>query len=362
MTIRTIGGVVLVAALGVSAAACAGDDGEGGTTPSSTTPSATTPATTTPSTASTTAPDTTEPSAAPESRFSISISEPAAIDPAMAQEVEGAQVTRLLFQTLVALDPELALVPGAASSWSVADDGVTWTFELRPDATFSDGSAVDAGDFVFAFARSADPDLAAPAAYQGLPIAGWGDVLGAEPSGTVGDVPVSGVRAVDEDTLEIVTAEPFSLLPKLLTYPVFAPVPTELFDDSGASATFADAPVGNGPYMMAEPWQHNESPGTRHTGVSRARPRRSSSASTPTRPPPSGTPRPGSSTSRAVSPVSCSRASVPSSATGSRRSPSPPSPTSGCPRLSSPSTTSTSARPSHWRSTATPSASACCRA
>jgi oligopeptide transport system substrate-binding protein len=206
--------------------------------------------------------DATEPATDPAGSggsFSVSISEPSALDPALAQEVEGAQVVRLLFTTLTTLTPELELVPGVATEWSVADDGVTWTFELDPAATFSDGTTVDAGDFVYAIARTADPDLAAPAAYQGYPITGWADVLEAEASGAVGDVPVAGVTAVDDDTLQIVTDEPFSLLPMLLTYPVFAPVPSELADDPAAAEAFAEQPIGNGPYVMAEPWQHNES-------------------------------------------------------------------------------------------------------
>ena len=191
--------------------------------------------------------------------FSVSISEPAAIDPALSQEVEGAQVTRLLFTTLTTLDAELDLQPGVASAWSLADDGVTWTFELDPASTFSDGSTVDAADFVYAFARAADPDLAAPASYQGSQIVGWDDVMLGDASGAVGDVEVSGVTALDEHTLQIETIAPFSLLPMLMTYPVFAPVPSEMAGDADAEAAFAEQPIGNGPYLMTEPWQHNES-------------------------------------------------------------------------------------------------------
>lgn len=190
--------------------------------------------------------------------FSVSISEPSAIDPAMTVDVEGAQVTRLLFDTLVKLTPDLQLAPGAATEWSLGDDGVTWTFKLNPDAMYSDGRPVVADDFVFAFARTADPDLASPSSYQGLPIAGWADVNGAEPSGAVGDVPVSGVTAVDDHTLTVATEQPFALLPKVLTYPVFAPVPSDFVGDEAKAAAFLDQPIGNGPYMMSEPWQHNE--------------------------------------------------------------------------------------------------------
>jgi ABC-type oligopeptide transport system substrate-binding subunit len=198
----TASAVVLALAL----AACS-DDGDDSTATSDAGGSATTAvsdATEPASDATEPATDATEPageSAGTGGSFSVSISEPSALDPALAQEVEGAQVVRLLFTTLTTLTPELELAPGAATEWSVADDGLTWTFELDPAATFSDGTPVDAGDFVYAIARSADPDLAAPAAYQGYPISGWADVLEAEASGAIGDVPVAGVTAVDDDTL-----------------------------------------------------------------------------------------------------------------------------------------------------------------
>ena len=191
--------------------------------------------------------------------FSVGIGEPPAIDPGLAQDVDGAQVTRLMFVPLVRLDPELNVVPGVASEWSVAEDGLTWTFELDPDATYSDGRPVVADDFVHAFARLADPDFEAVSAYQGLPIAGWADVNGAEPSGEIGDVEVAGVTAVDDSTLTISTEAPFGLLPKVLTYVAFAPIPRDFVADDDAAATFADYPVGNGPYMMGAPWDHGNS-------------------------------------------------------------------------------------------------------
>lgn len=191
------------------------------------------------------------------SSFSVSISEPAAIDPGLSQEVEGSQVIRLLFQTLVSLDPTLAVVPGVATDWAVGDDGLTWTFDLSPNAVFSDGRPVVADDFVFAFARAADPDFAAPAAYQGLPIKGWADVSGADPSGAIGDEPVAGVTAVDDHTLTIETESPFALLPKVLTYQMFSPVASEYVDTEEKAAAFAEEPIGNGPYKMSGPWEHN---------------------------------------------------------------------------------------------------------
>lgn len=50
----------------------------------------------------------------------------------------------LVFETLVRLDREGRALPGLAKSWSSADGGRTWTFELRPDARFHSGAPCDA--------------------------------------------------------------------------------------------------------------------------------------------------------------------------------------------------------------------------
>lgn len=248
---------------GVALGGCSSDAPSSSSAPPSvapTTPPTTPPGATDASTASSGAPASTSdaPTGEPtdEQRFSVNISEPASLDPAMASEVEGAHVIRLLFQTLVSLSPELEVVPGVATEWAVGDDGVTWTFTLADDAVFSDGNPVTAQDFAYEFARAADPDLASPSSYQGLPIVGWADVNGAEPSGEIGDEPVSGVTVVDDRTLQIVTDGPFGLLPKLLTYPVFAPVQASTVA-GGQAESFAEQPIGNGLYKMEGPWQHN---------------------------------------------------------------------------------------------------------
>lgn len=235
----------LITAMALGASACSSGGGGAGDT------SGSGPAGSAPDTAA--GPETSDPAAGGGS-VSLGIVEPAAIDPGLMQEVEGMQATRLLFEGLTGVDETMTVVPGVAERWEVAADGVTWTFHLRPSG-FADGTAVTAQSFVDAFARSADPDLASPVAYQGSPIAGWDDVMGGEPSGTVGDQPVSGITAVDDATLQIVTAAPFSLLPKVLTHPVFSPVPAAALGDGAAA--FADEPIGNGPYKMDGPWQHN---------------------------------------------------------------------------------------------------------
>ncbi|TIQ16164.1 ABC transporter substrate-binding protein, partial [Mesorhizobium sp.] len=68
-----------------------------------------------------------------------------------------AAVLRDLFQGLVMQDAKANVIPGAAESWTVSDDGTVYTFKLRKDGVWSDGAPVTADDFVYAFHRLEDP-------------------------------------------------------------------------------------------------------------------------------------------------------------------------------------------------------------
>ena len=68
----------------------------------------------------------------------------------------------LIFDTLAFSDPTGAtadLVPCLAESWSVSDDLLRWTFRLRDNARFSDGSQVTSGDVQFSMDRFSDPEI-----------------------------------------------------------------------------------------------------------------------------------------------------------------------------------------------------------
>jgi ABC-type transport system substrate-binding protein len=227
---------VSAAALLVVLAACT----SGGTT---TQPAESTTVTTAATTTSTTVP-------AEETTFSFGIVEPTGIDPGLTADTYGFHVNRVVFDGLTDISPELEVVGAVAESWTTTDN-MTWVFHLRDDSYFSDGRAVTAADFVFGWNRAADPDNASPVAYHGLPIAGWAEVM----DGTAETI--SGVRAIDDLTLEVTTSQPFGLLPKVLAHGIFSPVPAEYLDTAEKAAAFGDQPIGNGPYALAGPWEHN---------------------------------------------------------------------------------------------------------
>lgn len=203
---------------------------------------------------------TTQDSAAPRNKRGGTLrrasSEPDAIDPNRITDTAGVAIVRLLYVGLVSHDKDMAIVPGVAERWDKSTDGLTYTFHLRDDAKFSDGTPVTAADFVFSAKRFLDPDFAAPNKFQS-PIKGWNAAMTASPSGVIGDVEIPGMNPIDEHTLEVKLDSPYVFLLDDLTG--LAPVPAGSVDTEAEAAAFGDLPLGNGPYKMAEPWRHNTS-------------------------------------------------------------------------------------------------------
>lgn len=209
----------------------------------------------------TTAPEETEDTTAPDDEMdeemtgggnvSYGIVEPSWIDSFNTQDSEGFEVARLLFDGLTDYGEDLNPVPAVATDWS-SDDNVTWTFNLRDDVTFHDGTPVTAQSFVDGFNRVANPDNLSDVSYQGsyvAAVAGWADV-------EAGEAPeISGLTAIDDTTLEIVLETAYPVLPKVLSHPVFSPVNMAAVEAGGDS--YSDAPVGNGPYQMVGSWEHD---------------------------------------------------------------------------------------------------------
>lgn len=166
--------------------------------------------------------------------------EPEAIVPGEVAESEELAVADALFDSLTAVGEDLEVQPAAAERWTVEEGGAVFTFHLREGARFHDGAPVTAGDFVRSWNRilSQDRDLA----YRLSPVAGFD-----------AGAPLEGVEAVDPLTLRVRLAQPFYDFPALVSHPGLGPLP-EGSDD----AEFADMPVGNGPFQMAEPWQHDQ--------------------------------------------------------------------------------------------------------
>lgn len=173
--------------------------------------------------------------------------EPLTLDPHRYNLSLEEKILANLFEGLTAHDAEGRVVPGAAESWEVSDDGLLWTFRLRRNGRWSDGEAVTAEDFAFAFRRLLAPETAASLAYFLYAIDGAEAV-------NAGRIPPAqlGVRAVDSRTLEIRLAQPFPFLAERLVYPTGFPVPRHVLAKHGADWVKPGNMVGNGAYVLEE--------------------------------------------------------------------------------------------------------------
>ncbi|MFH1834398.1 MAG: peptide ABC transporter substrate-binding protein [bacterium] len=182
--------------------------------------------------------------------FNFYINEPAFIDPVNGQESEGIQVINSVFDSLVAFDPlTSALLPAAAESWEANADASVWTFKLA-DQKFHNGRDVTAADFKYAWERICNPVNEGEIAYHLAAVKGFE----AMQDGTA--MELEGVKAIDDKTLEVTLQYPFGDFEYVVGHASLGPVPKEEVDKDPAA--FADMPIGNGPFKMAGPWQHDQ--------------------------------------------------------------------------------------------------------
>jgi oligopeptide transport system substrate-binding protein len=173
--------------------------------------------------------------------------DPESLDPHKTSTVYEANILRDLFTGLVAHDAGGNIIAGAAESWTVSEDGLVYTFHLRKDDVWSDGTPVTAGDFVFSFQRLQRPDTAAEYAYMLYP------VKGAEAVNKSGGKPEDmGVKAIDDHTLEITLNAPTPYFLELLTHQASYAVSKANVEKFGVDFVKPGNLVSNGAYTLAE--------------------------------------------------------------------------------------------------------------
>ena len=177
------------------------------------------------------------------------LDEHSSVDPQIVEDVSGSEIVRDLFEGLYNQDADGNLVPGVAVSHTVSDDKLTYTFTLRPEAVWSDGKPVTAGDFVYAWQRLADPETASP--YQWFV-----EVMGLKNAGPVmaGEMPVTdlGVSATDDHTLVVTLENPLPYFPLTTTHASTFPAPKWVIDEFGADWIKPEHIVSNGAYVLTE--------------------------------------------------------------------------------------------------------------
>ncbi len=164
-----------------------------------------------------------------------------------------------LFEGLVAPaadNPDLE-APGVAESWT-SPDFQTWTFKLRPDAAWSDGTPITSTDFLYSFQRILSPELGSHYAEMLHLMKG----AAAFHRGETKDFSSVGAQAPDPHTLVITLEGPAPYFPGMLKHYTWFPVPRHVVERFGGM-TARDTPwarpgnlVCNGPFVLTE-WRIN---------------------------------------------------------------------------------------------------------
>lgn len=180
-------------------------------------------------------------------------SEVQSLDPHKIEGVPESNINRDLFEGLLISDVDGKPSPGVAEKWENKDFKV-WTFHLRKDAKWSDGTPVTAQDFVYSWQRLANPNTASPyASYlQYGHIVNIDDII-------AGKKPITdlGVKALDDHTFEVTLSEPVPYFYKLLVHSSVSPVPRAAVEKFGEKWTQPANIITNGAYKLKD-WVVNE--------------------------------------------------------------------------------------------------------
>ena len=171
--------------------------------------------------------------------------DPPSLDPALMTDTTSAGVVVEIFSGLMALDTDLQLVPDVAESFDISEDGLVYTFYLRPSAKFHDGKQVTAQDFKWSIERAANPRTASPVADTYL-----GDIVGVQDVIDGNATEISGIKVIDDYTLQFTIDAPKAYFLAKLTYPTAYVVDRENVESGGRN--WADTPNGTGPFRLKE--------------------------------------------------------------------------------------------------------------
>jgi oligopeptide transport system substrate-binding protein len=153
---------------------------------------------------------------------------------------------------LYAMDAGGTPVPAIATGYTLSDDNCVYTFTLRKDAVWSNGTPVTANDFVYAWTRGIDdvtyPDYTYAWIYETACIKNASAILKHEMAPSE-----LGVKALDDSTLQVTLACPCGYFLSLMAFPIFLPINQEFAQAQGADyGKTSDNVLANGPFVLTD--------------------------------------------------------------------------------------------------------------
>jgi ABC-type transport system substrate-binding protein len=167
------------------------------------------------------------------------------LDPAIGYDWVNWSMIKSLYSRLMDYEPGTAnLVPSLAESFDVSEDGLTYTFKLRPGVKFSNGRAVVASDVKYSIERAVNPKTQGPGAGFFGAITGFDAVSG----GT--SETLSGIETPDDQTVIFKLSRPDATFLHVLAINFASVVPKEAVE--AAAGDFGKKPVGSGTYILKD--------------------------------------------------------------------------------------------------------------
>lgn len=168
--------------------------------------------------------------------------DPLTLDPATSGDAASHDFILSIFSGLVALDSNLQPVPDIAQNWTISPDGTVYTFNLRHNVKFQDGRAVTATDFKYSWERACNPATGSQTAPGYL-----NDIVGAADELTGKTTTLSGVKVVDDYTLQVTIVGARSYFLDKMSYPTAFVVDK---NNVAKGANWWKTPNGTGPFKL----------------------------------------------------------------------------------------------------------------
>lgn len=166
----------------------------------------------------------------------------ATLDPAIGYDWQNWSMIKSLFDGLMDYVPGTTeLRPGLAESYTISEDGLVYTFRLRPGVKFHNGREVTAEDVKYSLDRVTNPETQSPGA--GF----FGAIAGFEDAGPGG---LSGVEVIDPLTVRITLSRPDATFLHVMALNFASVVPREAVEAAGQD--FGKQPVGTGAFRLKE--------------------------------------------------------------------------------------------------------------
>lgn len=176
----------------------------------------------------------------------LKLSATAPLDTIDISKANGYGQTGNVFESFYRLGKNGQPAAGLAKSGTVSKDGKTWTFELRSNAKWSNGEKITAQDFVYSWRRTINPKTASPYAYLFSGIKNADEIIAGKK-----DPSSLGIKALNQETVQVKLNRPIAYFKVLMAYPLFGPQNEAFIKKTGKKyATSSKYMLYSGPFKI----------------------------------------------------------------------------------------------------------------